>query len=50
MAKITEDLLMAEDIESMEGFLKEISERFKMRKMIIYAPINFNGTRIEQDD
>lgn len=49
LAKITDDLLIAGDRSTMEEFVTETAKRFKVSKTIIDDPINFNGTRIEQD-
>lgn len=50
LAKVTDDLLFTGDIDTMEEFVKEVSNRFKVSKAILNSPINFNGTRIEQDE
>lgn len=50
LEKVTDYMLISGDNSTMNRFLKEVSRRFKVRKSIIDAPINFNGTRIEQDE
>lgn len=50
LAKITDDQLLAGAVGTMEGFVREVSGIFKVIMYIINVPINFNGTRIEQDE
>lgn len=48
LAKVTDDLLLAGNIDIMKDFIKKLTERFKVSKAILDGPIDFNGCRIEQ--
>lgn len=48
VAKVTDDLLLAGNRESIEKFSDEVSSRFSTRKIIIDEPILFNGCRISE--
>lgn len=49
VAKVTDDLLIAADTETMREFIKKVNERFKVSKSVVDEQILFNGTRIMQD-
>lgn len=46
---VTNDILLAGNIELLNQFAEEISTRYKVRKIIIDDMINFNGCQISQD-
>lgn len=49
LSKVTDDLLFPFGKKYREDFVKNISERLKIRKAILYSPIYFIGFRITQD-
>lgn len=49
LVKVTDDILFAGKIDSMNHFVKLIRKRFEISKEIIDQPVNFNGCKIEKD-
>lgn len=47
--KVKEDFLLPGDMARIKDLSREISKRYKVRKIIIYNTINFNGCKITQD-
>lgn len=48
LAKLTDDLLLAGDLNIMETFSAKIGKRFKLGKVVINSEIKFNGCKISQ--
>lgn len=49
-AKMTDELLFDEYVDTMEDFYNKITKRLKVSKILLDKPIEFNGCRILQDD
>lgn len=49
LAKITDELLIAADLLTLNDCLRKLTNRINVRKVIIDAPINFNGCRTQKD-
>lgn len=47
-AKVTEHILMTGSVASMEEFMREISNRFKLRKAIVDENVTYNGCSIRK--
>lgn len=50
LAKITDDLLIAGELQAIKDFIEKLTGRFKVSKSIIDSAINFNVCRIQQDE
>lgn len=50
LAKVTDDLLFAFDMNNMKEFSDKLRKIIKVSKTLIDQPIYFNGCRIVQDD
>lgn len=48
LAKVTDDILIAGNVDEIQQFIQLISQRFKISKSITNKPINFNGCQISQ--
>lgn len=50
LVKVTDDILFADSIDTMQEFVKKIATRFNVSKVISGGPMLFNGCKIEQSD